>query len=155
MIAIIFGFLPIILIPIGILLTRRRESLTWEIRKGKICYNCKQDTNISDDLMFKRLLDQTDYSKLCVSCVRDMKITSIRNPLILIKHKFLKYMITKNFDKLSIYFGVIIFILITIDVIFMMNGIRLRLFWIYSSINLLLWSLIFYKIIYTTKKPSE
>lgn len=131
-------------------LTLKRKSLSWEIKKGKICYHCKEDLELSSEEM--RLMLDTDNSKLCTSCSRDMKINSIRNPLISLKYKFQKYLISKNSDKLIWYFTISVFFFIGIMILFDLK----HLSWIYSSINILFWIFSIYKIIYTTqKKVSE
>lgn len=156
MFSIIYSLFPLILIPVSMFLTIKRKSLTWEIKKGKICFNCKEDLNLSDKDLMSRIMVDTDHSKLCTTCLRDLKIKSIRNPLINLKYKFQKYLISKKSDKLIWYFVGSVFFFIGLDVVLMFFGLKLHLSWIYSSINIVFWIYSIYKILYTTqKKPSE
>lgn len=156
MFSIIYSLFPLILIPVSMFLTIKRKSLSWEIKKGKICFNCKEDLNLSDKDLMSRIMVDTDHSKLCTTCLRDLKIKSIRNPLINLKYKFQKYLISKKSDKLIWYFVGSVFFFIGLDVVLMFFGLKLHLSWIYSSINIVFWIYSIYKILYTTqKKPSE
>jgi hypothetical protein len=155
MFSILYCLLPVILIPITILLSKNRESLMWYIRKGKICYNCKENLNLSDEDLMSRVMIDNNFSNICTQCSRDIKISSISNPLISIKYKFHKFLISKKFDRLAWYFGGFAFFFIIADVVFMSFGHKLSLFWIYGTINILSWFINIYKIYYTTKKPSE
>lgn len=157
MFSIIYSLFPLLLLPISIILTVKRKSLSWEIKKGKICYNCKEDLNLSNEELMKILMLDTDNSKLCLCCSRDLKINSIKNPLIASKYKFKKYLISKNSDKLVWYFGGSVFFFIVIDFSMMIFfDVKLHLFWIYSSINIIFWIINIYKTYYTTiKKPSD
>lgn len=156
MFSIIFSLFPLLLIPITMILTAKRKSLSWEIKKGKICYNCKDNLNLSDKDLMSRIMVDTDHSKLCTSCSRDMKINSIRNPLISLKYKFQKYLASKKSDNLIWYFSIAAFFFIVLDILLVIFGIKLQLSWTYSSINIIFWSLSIYKILYTTtKKTSE
>jgi len=156
MFLIIFSLFPLLLIPITMMLTAKRKSLSWEIKKGKICYNCKDNLNLSDKDLMSRIMVDTDRSKLCTSCSRDMKINSIRNPLISLKYKFQKYLASKKSDNLIWYFSIAAFFFIVLDILLVFFGIKLHLSLTYSSINIIFWSLSIYKILYTTtKKTSE
>lgn len=156
MISVIYSLFPILLIPISMILMVRRKSLSWEIKKGKICYNCKDNLNLSDKDLMSRLVDDNCHSKLCTSCLRDIKINSIRNPLFNLKYKFQRYLIDKKSDKLIWYFFGSVFFFIGLDILLMYFGIKLHLSWIYSTINIVFWIFSIYKILYTTtKKTSE
>lgn len=156
MFSIIYSLFPLLLIPISMILTVKRKSLSWEMKMGKICYNCKEYLNLSNKDLMSRLMDENDHSKLCISCSRDTKINSIRNPLINLKYKFQKYLTSKKSDNLIWYFTLAAFLFIVLDILLMYFGIKLHLSWIYSSINIVFWISSIYKILYTTtKKTSE
>lgn len=156
MFSIIYCFIPVFLAGYQLYLMKVRESVQWKTKKGKICYHCKEDLHLSDDAMLKRLLDTRDFSQLCVSCNRDRKITQIRNPLIKWKFKFLKFIISENFQKLNIIFMVSVFSVIVLDLVLIFLGFKFRLWPVYGTLNLIYYLISIYKTFYTsTKKPSE
>lgn len=153
--SLLFNIIPFILIPISMYLTKKRKSLTWEIKKGTVCYNCKEDLGLSEMKLLSRIMDSKDFSKLCVQCTRDIKIESIKNPTLNLKYKFKKYLISKKSDKLIWYFTAAAFFFIGLDITLMLFEIKLGLSWIYGSVNIIFWLVSIYKIFLTTKKPSE
>lgn len=148
----LFCLLPILIIPISMYLTIKRDSLTWEIKKGKICYHCKSTLNLSDKDLMSRLMIENDHSMLCLSCSRDTKINSLKNPLLKYKYSFQKYLVQKKSDKITIYFTISSFFFISLDIILMIFSIKTILSLVYGSINLVFWIISIYKILYTTKK---
>lgn len=156
MFSIIYCFLPIIFIFYQFSILKNRKSLNWEIKKSKICYNCKEDLNLSEEDTFDRLMKSEDYSKLCIPCSRDKKISLLKYPFLIIKYKFQKYLISQKFDKLNKYFLISVLFFIILDIVFMFNGIKSNLYLVYSSINIIYWIISIYGSIYTSiKKPSE
>lgn len=156
MFSIIFCFLPIIFMIFQFYLLKNRNSVTWEIKKGKICYNCKEDLNISKEDEWDRFLRTEDFSKLCTTCNRDRKISSLKNPLLRCKFKIEKIMISNKFDKISWGLTIISFLSIVFDLILMFYKIKLNLWIVYGSINLIWWILMVWRGLYTTqKKPLE
>lgn len=154
MFSVIYSLFPLLLIPISMYLLSKRKSLLWDIKKGKICYNCKDDLNLSDSDLMKRIMFDTNHAKLCLSCSRDVKINSIRNPLINLKHKFESYLISKHSDKLVWYFTGAAVVFIILDIVLISFGIKIHLSLIYTSINMIFWIINIYKILYTTKKSN-
>jgi hypothetical protein len=137
-------------------LLKSRNSVTWEIKKGHICYNCKEDLNISEKDSWDRMMKSEDFSKLCISCSRDQKISALKSPLLKWKFKIQKRMIGDKFDKLYWFFTPAVFLVIVLDLILMFYKIRLNLWIVYGSINLIWWILMIWRSLYTTqKKPSE
>lgn len=155
MFSLIYCFLPVLLAAVHILLIKKRNSISWNIEKGEICYHCKESLNLSDDLMFKRLLDPKDYSSLCVSCNRDRKIQQIKKPYLKWKFKFLNSIVTKDLSKINLIFMVIVFSLIALDVILLFAGIKFRLWPLYCTLNLLYYFLTISKTLYTTTKKTS
>lgn len=156
MVSVIFCISPFFIMAYYFLILRKRESLDWYIKKGHICYNCKEDLNISEDDSWDRLASMDNYSKLCVSCNRDRKISSINNQILSFKYKFQNFMVSPKYDKMNLLFLLIIVFSIGLDVILKLNNIKLDLWIIYGSSNIIWWSLIIWKTLYTTrKKPSE
>jgi hypothetical protein len=156
MFSIIFCFLPILFMIFQFYLLKSRNSVTWEIKKGQICHNCKVDLNISEKDKFGRMMKSEDFSKLCITCNRDQKISGLKNPLLRWRFKIQKRMISDKFDKLYWFFTPVVFLVIITDLILMFYKIRLNLWIVYGSINFIWWILMIWKSLYTTqKKPSE
>ena len=156
MFSIIYCLLPLVFIFFQFSILKKRNSLSWEIKKGKICYNCKEDLNLSEKDTFDRLMKSEDYSKLCISCSRDRKISLLKYPSLILKYKFQKYLISQKFNKLNIYFLISVLFFIILDVIFKINGISSSLYLVYGSINIIYWCISIYRTIYmSNKKPSE
>lgn len=153
---IVYCFLPIIFIPFNMYLMKSRESVSWDVRKGKKCYNCKDNLDLSNEDLLKRLLDDKNHKRLCISCSRDMKLSLIKNPISSLKFKFHKYIFSKESDKMVYYFTVFVFFFILLDIILMIFGIKAKIYLIYGTINIFFWIVNTYKTIYTTtKKTSE
>jgi hypothetical protein len=135
---------------------KSRESVSWDVRKGKKCYNCKDNLDLSNEDLLKRLLDDKNHKRLCISCSRDMKLSLIKNPISSLKFKFHKYIFSKESDKMVYYFTVFVFFFILLDIILMIFGIKAKIYLIYGTINIFFWIVNTYKTIYTTtKKTSE
>jgi len=152
MFGIIFCFSPLILLCYHLYLIKKRTSLSWGIKKGEICYHCKESLNLSNDIMVKRLLDPKDYSSLCVSCNRDRKIQQIKRPYTKWKFNFLNFLISDKFSKLNIIFIVSIALFIVGDVVLNFTGSKIRLWSIYGTMNFILYFVTIYRTIYTTQK---
>lgn len=156
MFSIVYCFLPIIFIPFSMYLLKRREYVSWDVRKGKKCYNCKMDLTLSNEELLKRLLDDKSHDRLCISCSRDMKLSLIKSPISSLKFKFHKYLFSKKSDKMVYYFAGFVFFFIILDITLMFFGVKLKLYLIYGTINIIFWIVNTYKTIYTTtKKTSE
>lgn len=137
-------------------LMKSRESVSWDVRKGKKCYNCKDNLDLSNEDLLKRLLDDKNHKRLCISCSRDMKLSLIKNPISSLKFKFHKYIFSKESDKMVYYFTVFVFFFILLDIILMIFGIKAKIYLIYGTVNIFFWIVNTYKTIYTTtKKTSE
>jgi len=156
MFQIIFCFLPILFVFFQFYLLKKQKSVSFDIKKGHICYNCKQDLNISEKDLWDRMLRSDDFSKLCISCSRDRKIFLLKNPILIFKYKFQKFMISNGSEKLHWVFLLIVASVIILDFILKLFGIISCLWLLYGSLNIIWWSIITYKTYYTTiKKPSE
>jgi len=90
-----------------------------------------------------------DFSKICISCSRDRKISLLKKPLFIWKYKFQKAIVSNKF-KIHWIFLPIIFFFIILDVILIFCGIRLGLWLVYGSLNIIWWLIITYKTYYTT-----
>jgi hypothetical protein len=156
MFSIIYCLLPIVFVFFQISILKKRNSLSWEIKKGKICYNCKEDLNLSEKETFERLMKSEDYSKICIPCSRDRKISLLQHPYLIIKYKFQKFVVTQKFDKLNKYFLISVCFFIILDIVFKLFGMNISLYLVYGSINIIYWCISIYRTIYmSNKKPSE
>jgi len=82
----------------------------------------------------------------------------LRSPFLVWKHRLQKMIISDDFDKKYIrIFLPIVLLLITLDFILIFFGIKLKLWLLYGSINIIWWITITWRTYYTTtqKKPSE
>ncbi len=152
MFSIIFCFFPILFLIFQFYLLKKRKSLSWEIKKGHICYNCKQDLNISEKDIWDRLMKSEDFSKVCISCSRDRKIASLKNRLLVFKYKFQKVIVSKKFEKIHFVFLPIVFFFIILDVVLIFCGMKLGLWVVYGSLNIIWWLIVTYKTYYTSEK---
>jgi len=157
MFVIVFCFIPILFTILHFYLLKKRKSLDWEIKKGQICYNCKEDLNISEKESWDRIMKSEDFSKLCVSCNRDQKISSLSNPFFRWKYKFQKVLISNNkYNKITLIFPIVVFSSIILDLVLKFNHIYLNLWILSGFVNIIWYSIMTWRTIYTTqKKPSE
>lgn len=156
MFSVIYCFLPLLFIPFNILLDKRRESISWEVKRGKKCFSCKENLDLPEEDLFKRILDDKELTQLCVSCSRDMKLSLIKNPISSLKFKFHKYLFSNKSNNIVYYFTIGVFIFILLDTYLIYSGIRMKLYLIYGTMNIIFWIVNTYKTYYTTiKKPQK
>ena len=147
MFSIIYCFFPILLVIFNMYLLKSRDYVSWDVKKGKMCYNCKTDLNLSEEEIFKRLGNYSD---------EHMKLCPIISPIRSLKFKFERFLFSKKSDNIFYYFTGFVFFFIILDIIFISFGIKIKLYLIYGTTNILFWILTTYKTIYTSiKKPSE
>ena len=58
-------------------LINKNVSISWEIKKGVLCYSCKERTSDNEDDWIYNLDINKEDIKLCTSCERDEKLGSI------------------------------------------------------------------------------
>lgn len=144
--------MPFFLMPVTLYLSTKRESLSWEIKKGKICYNCKESLNLSDKDLLARLMVDKEHQKLCISCLRDCKINSLRNPIKKLYYNFQNFVVKKKSNKLVFYFTSFALFFILLDILLKVLGINLPLFFLYGTSNVVFWFINIYQLFYTSKK---
>lgn len=153
MFIIIYCLLPIFLIVITMYLLTTRESVSWNVKRGKSCYSCKIDLGLSNEEIIKRLGDTSDkHLELCLSCVRDQKLSLIVSPISSLKFKFQRFLFSEKSETVFYYFAGVAFFFIVLDVILMIFGIKTKLNLTYLTLNLFFWIFTTYKIIYTSQK---
>ena len=158
MFAILFCFFPFLFMFWNMRLLKKRTSLTYEIKKGQVCFNCKTDLGLDNNDKVKRIMDQHDYFRLCTSCNRDRKINSLNSKFFLYKYNFQKYLASKKSDKLVWYFTIPVLLFIFLDILFKVTHIETNgiFTWVYATLNIIYWSIVTYKQYYTSiKKPSK
>lgn len=138
--------------PVTLYLSTKRESLSWDIKKGKICYNCKESLNLSDKDLLARLMVDKEHQKLCISCLRDCKINSLRNPIKKLYYNFQNFVVKKKSNKLVFYFTSFALFFILLDILLKVLGINLPLFFLYGTSNIVFWFINIYQLFYTSKK---
>jgi hypothetical protein len=155
MISVIFSFLPIILIFFSIRQLYKREYVNYDIKKGYICYNCKSEIPHTSDEKFSKVLDETDFSQLCIPCNRDIKIESLNSNYKLLFHKFKKWLVSKKSEKLFFYFLIPIVVLILSDIILKVLGYDIKLNYIYITLNIIYLIITIFKNNLTSKNKTS
>lgn len=156
MFGLIYCLLPILLFFILMFYSNKRKNLDWNIRKGQVCYNCKEEIDLADGVLLSRILDLKDFKILCKSCDREIKISQLQKPYLKWKYKFHNYLVSKSFKKIYWIFPIFVGSIIFIDVLSIVFGNKLHLWPIYGTLNIIFYSILFYKLYFTSiKKPSE
>lgn len=78
MFKVIYTLFPIFLAFIYLIFLFKRKSMDWNIRKGEVCYNCKESMDLDLGLL-ARLLDEKDFNTLCKPCSREKKYFNYKN----------------------------------------------------------------------------
>jgi hypothetical protein len=154
---VIWCFLPVLLMIWHSIILKKRESISWEIKRGIICWECKERFDIPQQEIWKKIGSEKEHTKICDSCNRDIKIKSLKNKFFSYRKSFREYLISEKSNKLNYIFISTILFLITLDVVLKFQSIDINgIQWLYGGINIFYWSIILYKsYIITIKKPSE
>ena len=139
-------------------LIRKNVSLSWKIKKGVLCYSCKERTSENeDDWIYNLDIDKEDF-KLCTSCERDEKLGSLiyKNDNHKWVNRFKKYLVSKKSNKMIfIYLGTL-FALFTIDLLFHFTVLKnIHIFGTTSIILNISYALVFYYKIKLTSGPKK
>lgn len=158
MIVAILSFLLIFfLYTMAFVLIRKNVSLSWEIKKGVLCYSCKERTSDNEDDWIYNLDISKDF-KLCTSCERDEKLGSLiyKNDNHKWVNRFKKYLVSKKSNKMIfIYLGTL-FALFTIDLLFHFTVLKnIHIFGTTSIILNISYALVFYYKIKLTSGPKK
>jgi hypothetical protein len=155
MFSLIFCLLPLVFAFYHFSLIKKRKSLSWEIKKGEICYHCKDSLNIDNDVIVSRILDNNDFSRLCVSCNRNIKIKQINRPYLKSKYQFLKFLVSGDFSAVNVVYILSIVSLIVTDIFLLYFNTGFRLWPIYGTMNLIFNFINIYRTLYTTTKKTS
>ena len=112
MLGLFFTLVSIVIYIVYLIRIRKRESISWLIESGKICYGCKENIVDSDDITVN-----VKGKKLCASCQRDSKLEEI------IETKISK--IIRRFNNLDLFKLYITLVSISI-------GLNITSFWVRS-----------------------
>ena len=108
------------------ILIRKNVSQSWEIKKGVLCYSCKERTSDNeDDWIYNLDINKEDF-KLCTSCERDEKLGSLiyKNDNHKWVSRFKKYLVSKKSDKMVFIYVGSLFVLFAIDLLFHLSGLK-------------------------------
>lgn len=129
------------------LLINKNVSQSWEIKKGVLCYSCKERTSDNeDDWIYNLDISKEDF-KLCTSCERDEKLGSLiyKNDNHKWVNRFKKYLISKKSDKMIFIYVGALFALFSIDLLFHFTVLKnIHIFGATSTVLNILYAFIFY-----------
>jgi hypothetical protein len=131
-------------------LINKNVSLNWEIKKGVLCYSCKERTSDNeDDWIYNLDISKEDF-KLCTSCERDEKLGSLIYKSDNHKwiNRFKRYLVSKKSDKMIFIYVGALFALFFIDLLFHFTVLKnIHIFGETSTVlNILYASLFYYKV---------
>ena len=131
-------------------LINKNVSLSWEIKKGVLCYSCKERTSDNEDDWIYNLDINKEDIKLCTSCERDEKLGSLIYKIDNHKwiNRFKRYLVSKKSDKMIFIYVGALFALFAIDLLFHLTILKnIHIFGVISTIlNILYASLFYYKV---------
>lgn len=155
MLGLILCLIPIPIMFWNFFLLKKRESISFEMRKGWICHCCKQSNDMTDVQKINKILISENNYHICTSCSRDRKLKMLRYPILKWVYNFwdLFIMTPSSSPYTKIYLG-LIFFLIAIDMIFLFNGIKIGLSFFYGLLNFIYWILNTSKTYYTSISKS-
>jgi hypothetical protein len=140
------------------ILLKKKKSHTWELKKGIMCYSCKEIIN-EDDWKFNHDISKEDF-KLCTSCERDQKLDEFI-PSNFIKQKYInnfkKYLISKKSNKIIVIYIILVISLLSTDIITKLVGLKdIKIFSLsLSFINILCSIIVFYRTKLNTGEDKE
>jgi hypothetical protein len=121
--SLIFTFISFSFIVYYIILVKKSEYISSDLKSGEICYSCKEKLEVEQDEVFQNLINNKTNYQLCQSCKRDEKLDEIVNHSRLsIINRFKLYLISEKDNRLLLYlvFLLLIFCItdITLKIIF-------------------------------------
>lgn len=131
-------------------LINKNVSLSWEIKKGVLCYSCKERISDNEDDWIYNLDINKEDIKLCTSCERDEKLGSLIYKIDNHKwiNRFKRYLLSKKSDKMIFIYVGALFALFAIDLLFHLTILKnIHIFGVISAVlNILYASLFYYKV---------
>lgn len=148
--SIFFILFPFIFLIYFVFLLKKTKYITHDLKMGKKCYSCKEDTNI--DII--KISYSKDNFNLCESCKRDETINKLFNNRLSLINKFKFYLISSN--KSVIYFIILIATLLIIDTTLKVAFDIKWFTYIYNFFLLIYWIITIYRHkLISIKKPSQ
>ena len=143
----------IILYTKAFIIIKKDVSLSWEMKKGVICYSCKEKVSDHEDDWIYNLDMTKEDLKLCTSCERDEKLGELIYKSD--NHKWInrlkKYLVSKKSEKMVFFYIGALFLFFSIDVLLHFTIRGVHTFGIVSAIlNILYASLFYYKVCITS-----
>lgn len=161
---IFFSLIPFIFLIYSIILSYRRESISYDIKKGYICYSCKSEIDTFDDRVQRLMNSQIkldhitllEKPTICKSCDRESKLNQLSRLgfFYSMKSKLDSYLILDKSNKLILLFITTFIPCLILDMYFL-NEYRF-FFYLGQFFQTVYWLLIIRRQYLTTiKKPSE
>ena len=147
---IIYSLFPLLLVLFYYIYNKTRKNVSWNITKGEICYSCKQSLELEDSILVSRILNTHDFKSICKSCNRNNKILQLQRPFLKWKFKVQNFLISNKFSKFYFTTPVVILIIILIDFISFFTHHKLNLWWLYGTLNIFFYCVIFLRLKYTS-----
>lgn len=154
---IILLIFPIVFFITNVILLKTRNLVSFDIRRGLRCYNCKTLTEFDQNVIFSKVgqYDTKDFT-LCKMCTRDVKINLLKFDFSGIKTRLKKWIVVTSDFHLIKWFSVSSFIFISFYVLLLIVNIdSILLLVIVGILNNLTGFLTLIKTLLTTKKPQE
>ena len=153
--SLIFTFISFSFIVYYIILVKKSEYISSDLKSGEICYSCKEKLEVEQDVVFQNLINNKTNYQLCQSCKRDEKLDEIVNySRLSILNRFKLYLISEKYNRVLLSLVFLLLIFCITDIIL---KITFDIKWFSYFYNLFLvfyWSIIIYRHkLISTKKP--
>lgn len=153
--SLIFTFISFSFIVYYIILVKKSEYISSDLKSGEICYSCKEKLEVDQDEVFQNLINNKTNYQLCQSCKRDEKLDEIVNySRLSILNRFKLYLISEKYNRVLLSLVFLLLIFCITDIIL---KITFDIKWFSYFYNLFLffyWSIIIYRHkLISTKKP--
>jgi hypothetical protein len=153
--SLIFTFISFAFIVYYIILVKKSEYISSDLKSGEICYSCKEKLEVEQDVVFQNLINNKTNYQLCQSCKRDEKLDEIVNySRLSILNRFKLYLISEKYNRVLLSLVFLLLIFCITDIIL---KITFDIKWFSYFYNLFLvfyWSIIIYRHkLISTKKP--
>ena len=153
----IITFLPLALMIFAVsrvyYLSKKKESITYDVKRGNICYSCKEDIYTYLDKEYNYGESDEKFT-LCKSCNRDEKLNDITSNGLLSKVDMFKKYLYRYPNQLA-------WTILSLMLIFTISDVALNYYYdvnpkLGSIFNTLYWTLMCYKteLNFRRKKPS-
>jgi DNA-directed RNA polymerase subunit N (RpoN/RPB10) len=159
---ILSSIIPLLLILYYYFLSKKRDSLEFEIRTGISCYSCGSVIRDKDEYyedLYKGIVNHKDDNyKQCVSCNRNDNINKLTSSLrYKISFNINKFVLSKKSLSLSRVLIFIMVLFIVIDILLVISGSNNRFFILMSNfISFVFWLYMIKRHkMFTIKKPAK